>query len=305
MAQRDWNSIIQKLPFDLKAEVISRMIMETEAINSSALFVQPIGIRSRLGQRDIVEYTEETKNEEDFHIVQTSREGLFDILPMMLFISTDGKYEDDIDKSKHITKQAEEARVFLRPFDELIGLLRNEVEITENHYQKDMFGFISKLWFEEKIPLCEELYQRLLLILPYKDNIIGDWELTNQSFTSVLNLPTTIEMIQKQEFNLDEDNRSVLGDFELGFDTVIGAKCQSEESLLKITIKDIDFDILPGYLEEGNLYRFLYEELIATLIPLGIDTEVILEVSTNEKDYFFNFEEALGTVLGVTTVFYQ
>ena len=306
MYNNDWENIIKTLPFDLRAEVLSRMLIETEQLEAEAVTIHAIGINARLGQRDIVSYQTNEATEKE-HIISVSREGLFDILPEKLFIRTDGIYENEIKKAAHFYEQAQEARRFLSPFDGLLAYLRTKIEINENKYQENRPDFIHRIWLDNERQNQDiqynKFFDRLLLILPFANQIIGNWELTAKCFSDILQTPVSIETVPSLSMPIAAKHGSTLDYFVLGFDTVLGKNMDIEEDILKIKIHDIALENLSVFLEDGAIYRFLQEELIETFIPLGIDYSLDFEIKQTDTTQLFNLNQyGEKAVLGYSTL---
>ncbi|MBK7407694.1 MAG: hypothetical protein IPJ40_06185 [Saprospirales bacterium] len=78
---------ITGLPFDVRAEVLAMLIAERFDLSTEQLLYNPAWWHQRPGRGDVVELTEDFSNRLETKLVciETSREGLFDLLPESCF----------------------------------------------------------------------------------------------------------------------------------------------------------------------------------------------------------------------------
>ena len=122
------------LPFDIKAEVLARLIATKFELNTEDVLFQSRNYFQRWGRRDVLEISEgfSLQTEKKQWVFDVSREGMFDALPESVFLHPDDEYRDSEHRIKELTKQEQEARKFLRPFEQMFYWMRLENEAHEH-----------------------------------------------------------------------------------------------------------------------------------------------------------------------------
>ena len=130
----------------MRAEVLASLLMDQHTLKAEQFVMRPMGTLTRRSGRDVMAITEsfsyKNHQEELLYYIDTSREGLYDTLPELLFLDVDEKYEDDIDRAEQLTKQEVAARNFLLPFEQLFAVLRIDTANLERKAEQKLPRFL-------------------------------------------------------------------------------------------------------------------------------------------------------------------
>ena len=79
-----------RLPFDIRAEVLARILAEKYNLSTEQLLFQPKSFFQRWGRRDVLEISEghSFKLDKETLLLEVCREGMFDTLPESIFFSS-------------------------------------------------------------------------------------------------------------------------------------------------------------------------------------------------------------------------
>ena len=305
-----------RLPFDIRAEVLARLLGETYGLSTEQILFRPQSYFQRWGRRDVLEVSKDFSFELDKETLalEVSREGLFDILPEGIFFHPDDDYPDDVFRAKKLGEQEADARKFLLPFEQLFYWLRLENEqrefeaenqleqwwqglLTENSDAFDKFEGYSPL----KNSLLNEAQQGILTqLLPHLHDIIGNWGLTAQWLSLFLETSIKITEAMPPLYTFPIEIQKRMGEGILGQDFVIGDTYTDGIPILKILIDDLTPESLEAFLPKGNKRELLEQELLQLLLP--IETPYQIETRLKIQSTEFQMGEAYNSsILGYTT----
>lgn len=304
------------LPFDIRAEVLARLLGETYGLSTEQILFRPQSYFQRWGRRDVLEVSKGFSYllDKENIALDVSREGLFDILPEGIFFHPDDKYPDDVFRAKKLSEQESDARKFLLPFEQLFYWLRLENEqrefaaenqleqwwqelLTKNNETPDGFDGYSPL----KNSLLNEEQQAILThLLPHLPDIIGNWTLTAQWLSLFLNAPIKIIEESPPLYSFPEEVQKRMGEGILGQDFVIGTTYTDGIPILKILIEDLTPESVETFLPKGAKREILEKELLQFLLP--IETPYKIETSLKIQSIEFQMGENYNSsILGYTT----
>lgn len=297
----------ERLPFDMRAEVLARLIAQRHDLNTEQLLFRPQNYFQRWARRDVTEVSEGYSNELDKQVVwmDISREAMFDMLPESIFLHPDDNYPDYVDRVKKLSEQERDARKFLLPFEQLFYWLRLENEVREYADETKLEtwwqNLLSEAYTSKSDSLLDVEQQAILTqMLPYLPDIVGNWSLTEQ-WLSIF-MKTTIKLVEipPPQYLLPEDIQKRMGEGLLGQDFVIGNCFSDGIPALKIVIDNLTPDVLQDYLIEGHHRKILEQELLSLLLP--IETPYEIELGLEKIHYEFSLAERNGSaILGFTS----
>lgn len=299
---------IAKMPFDIRAEVLARLLAEKEELTVEQLLFRPCNYFQRWGRSDVLEISDDYSFnlEKTIYNFDVSREGLYDILPDSLFLHPDEPYPDEVAKSEALSEQEAAARKFLLPFDQLFYWLRIENEQREHQVELQIEYWWQKLLVEKGSPIDYsrlDTHQKELItfLLPYITDIIGDWTLTAQWLSLILNTSVQIEEVPPTLFVLPEKIKTRLGSGLLGQDFVLGDSFSDGIPGVQIKIEELLPDTLSNYLIDGKDRLLLEEELLPLFLPIETPYNIRLGLKM-ESTYFKLERKSNREILGYTTV---
>lgn len=308
--QENLRELPVQLRLDLYVEVVIAALIEQGKVDPAKLYIKPKGTFTRSYQRDLAKIEIIGKNLEvgSATYLSINREGLYDMLPEGLFHTNTNKTrhidtEESVRELKIHRKEEKSARKFFLPLEQMFYQQRIAIEIEE---QKSLIGLseaivdelITEFW---KIPVRLDYYQSLCLayMLPMMHQIVGNFELTAQSLSVLLQVPVTLSrgMIEPEAVEL-EDNR--LNRFRLGDDFQLGDLYIPELDPLVVSVGPVPADTLPAYLKQDTRNEF-FEFLASYFFPAELDWEIELKVDPSQESFRLGDISGKG-LLNYTTV---
>ncbi len=292
---------INKLPLDLRVEVVVADILSS-GYDATDLFVNPTGIFQRRFNKDILnaEITSfskegnviELKNTPPAVVVNTIREGLYDMLPQVLFHNPPAKAskafksaDNMIAEYKRRVLEEKDAREFFMIYE--IEFYRQR--IANAMHEKKLFEAISYSMDDNEIlsywKLPEIFDQRqkgiLFYLFPVFHKIRGRLNYMEEVYHILLNQEIKIE---KSEINrvLNYDNSSfTLGSIYLSADSVLGDHYSYYYPNIVVSVLQLPKESIVNYLPGGKNIRIL-NKLNEYFMPLHFETEIFVDVQKSQ-----------------------
>jgi len=291
-----------RLPFDVRAEVLGRLLAERYELNWEQVLLRPANYFQRLGRRDVMEISDGFSMRLDKELVwlEISREGLADVLPEEVFgYSVDNPSDEQIASG----------RKFCLPFEQLFYWLRLDNEQresnSEQNLEKQWWGQFLSEAYDRYSPLAdlsldEKQKNILYAMIPQLSDIIGNWKSTERWLSLFMNIPIRISEIPPPEYSLPESVQLRLGAARLGQDFIIGSSFCDGIPNVKIFIDGLTANTVGDFLLDGSK-RVLLEELLTMVIP--VETPYDIELSLKAQSTYFQVGATYdNSVLGYTTV---
>ncbi len=291
-----------RLPFDVRAEVLGRLLAERYELNWEQVLLRPANYFQRLGRRDVMEISDGFSMRLDKELVwlEISREGLADVLPEEVFgYSVDNPSDEQIASG----------RKFCLPFEQLFYWLRLDNEQresnSEQNLEKQWWGQFLSEAYDGYSPLAdlsldEKQKNILYAMIPQLSDIIGNWKSTERWLSLFMNIPIRISEIPPPEYSLPESVQLRLGAARLGQDFIIGSSFCDGIPNVKIFIDGLTANTVGDFLLDGSK-RVLLEELLTMVIP--VETPYDIELSLKAQSTYFQVGATYdNSVLGYTTV---
>jgi len=291
-----------RLPFDVRAEVLGRLLAERYELNWEQVLLRPANYFQRLGRRDVMEISDGFSMRLDKELVwlEISREGLADVLPEEVFgYSVDNPSDEQIASG----------RKFCLPFEQLFYWLRLDNEQresnSEQNLEKQWWGQFLSEAYDGYSPLAdlsldEKQKNILYAMIPQLSDIIGNWKSTERWLSLFMNIPIRISEIPPPKYSLPESVQLRLGAARLGQDFIIGSSFCDGIPNVKIFIDGLTANTVGDFLLDGSK-RVLLEELLTMVIP--VETPYDIELSLKAQSTYFQVGATYdNSVLGYTTV---
>lgn len=297
-----------RLPFDIRAEVLARLIAERYDLSKEQLLVRHRNYFQRQGRKEVLEISDGFSDslEKTMVCLDISREGLFDILPEDIFLHPDEIYATNLTRSQALTEQEVFARKLFYPLEQLFFYMGLENECKEHELENQL----ETIW-QQYIPDSVSIFkgssldddQKAIIkyLIPYLPEIIGNWPLTEQWLSMIMKTPILLKEIPFISHDLPEEVQKRVGGILLGQDFILGNQFSDGLPILHLLIEDLTPDNIADFLEDGVQRKLLEEELLSIFLPIETSYEIRLGLKTQST--FFKLEhDADNSILGFTTV---
>jgi len=300
---------IRQSAFDIRAEPQVLQAMEKGLLQESFMVTADQLFR-RSYSRDIVSAKIDDQSARDMLLLYLSRGGLYDHLPEGLFFRQPHRgnrlitVADMASDYKLNKKREEEIRRFFMPVEHELFLHSLEVEKEENALLQGLQSgilndYFNRFWnLPASIPAI--FIPRLISLLPYAYRIAGNWGLTAQCFTHILN--EEVKLVQLPPVVADASALAppqALGEAALGIDMVSGTAFEEGEPAIEINIGPLLRSGLSDYLEGGERYTLL-ETLNRFFLPAGLDVKFSVQLPVEKMN--MSLTKGEEPVLGYSSV---
>ncbi|GAB2790174.1 hypothetical protein GCM10027275_38800 [Rhabdobacter roseus] len=298
---------LNHLPVDLRAEVVLADMLE-EGILLDDLILNPVGAFGRASGRDIhrAEWTELPHSVKKWLKIDLNRNGLYDLLPEGLFHQpTNGGTATSKEaillemKIQHQREQA--ARRFFLPIEQEFFRQRIRIEqeertlpFTRESVSSD--DFLGQFW---NLPdfLTPSQTKRLLYLLPIMHRIAGNLTAMADCFEQLIEERVSLQMAppghNPRQVAPPKPHLALLGQWQLGNNSVFDGWLRDEEPLLQITVH-IDRQERVGTYLPGNNGQRLVEWLSDYLVPLDAGVNIELDTSSLENTFLLASDDHCG-----------
>lgn len=297
-----------QLPFDIRAEVLARLLAEQYGFKTEQILFKPSHYYQRWGQTDVLDISDgySGRLDKDTICLEVSHESMFDALPEAIFLHPDDDYPDHIVRLKRIGEQEAAARKFLLPFEQLFYWMRFENELREADLETRLAN-----WWQEQVHCANhitpsqdaEIIEReflKLLMLPFLSKIVGNWSLASQWLSLFLKTQVEIQQIPPPLYDLSPAQQKRLGEGSLGEDFILGKTFSDGIPAVQILLQQLDAENISSFLPCGKHRTILEDELLALLLPIETHYEIELGVRTPSAEFYLDSARN-SNVLGYTT----
>ncbi len=282
--------IINELPLDLRVEIVVSDIIAS-GFDVDELLINPVGIFQRRFDKDILNAeVMDFKNSKQAVVVNTNREGLYDMLPQLLFHNRPAKSSNAFKSARNMVEEykmrveeEKEARSFFMIYE--IEFYRQRVAnaVQERNLAEAVSYSMSDSEIVDywKLPSFFSNRQKgiLFYLLPLFHKIRGSVDYMKEVYGLILQKKVGIsrsEKLKVLEFN-SENMR--LGNMVLSKDSVIGSSFPYYYPSFEITIRELEQDFFYDYLPGGRNWQII-EKLNEYFVPVFCETEIHIEKKT-------------------------
>jgi hypothetical protein len=294
---------IESISYDIRAEVITNELLESNTIVPEEITISNQGQFSRAYRSDVLGATIQDDNydKHEYLNIQLSRDSMYDALPEGFVHSLS---ENNADKSvkqmirehKHQKKQEAEARNFFTPFENEIFHYRTKIESVERDFLYKLNGtrpldFFYDFWGLSHIyPAI--LVSKFIQLLPYAYKIVGDIELACRCLESIIEEKVSFTTTTSKEFS-DESEEIRLGENRLGVDFISGNNYMDYSMNLTIEIGPIANKPFNHYLENGEV-RIFIDCFCEHFFPMEVEVKTVLLMNKETEEFNFSKQPVLG-----------
>jgi type VI secretion system protein ImpH len=304
-------NLLNDLDTDFKATAKVAELVENGDYNKDQVIILPIGAKKSAYAKDINGYSffHSKSMLKDVLVVQTNREGLYDMLPEGLFHGTPTK-NSSLSDSEMIAdvklKREEEknARTFFMPFEVELNHMRVTLELYENRLDKktsynDLSAIFGAAW-EEFDYLDNDQRITWMHLLPVIKQKRNDVPFLRKLLPVLFGMPIQV-VLNPSAINktlIPEDLQFKLGGGDLGTDSIIGDSICSESEEIHLLIGPAEDDKLLKFLP-GMQYKKLMDTVTSYLIPIESSLKFEL-ISKEENKIGLLGADSLNSYLGFT-----
>ncbi|WP_232735275.1 type VI secretion system baseplate subunit TssG [Flavobacterium sp. 5] len=294
---------IENISYDIRAEVITNELLESNIILQDEIAISNHGQFSRAYRSDILGATvqDDNYNKQEYLNIQLSRDSIYDALPEGIVHSLS---ENNADKSvkqmirehKHQKKQEAEARNFFAPFENEIFHYRTKIENVERDFLYKLNGskpldFFYNFWGLPHI-YPAVLVSKFIQLLPYAYKIVGDIDLACRCLASILEEKVTHTSTSSKEYS-EEGEQIRLGENRLGVDFISGQNYIDYSMNLTIKIGPIINKTFDNYINNGEIKNFI-DCFCEHLFPMEVEVKIVLLMNDEIEEFNFNKQPVLG-----------
>ncbi len=280
-------SIIGELPLDLRVEIVVSDIIAS-GFDVDDLLINPIGIFQRRFNKDIesVELIE-FKNNKQAVLVSTTREGIYDMLPQLLFHCRPAKdsnafknVRNMVEEYKARVEEEKEARKFFMVYE--IEFYRQRVAnaIQERNLAEAVSFSMSDSQIVEywKLPSFFSNRQKgiLFYLLPLFHKIRGSVDYMKEVYGLILQKKVDVSRSKNSKVLCYNNDDLRLGNIALSVNSVIGDSFPYHYPSFVITIEELEKEYFYDFLPGGKNWKII-EKLNDYFVPVFCETEIYID----------------------------
>jgi len=287
------NILSYNFDHDYKAEVLAAELVES-GLPIDRVLILMMGGKKRSYRKD-ADFAEEEfsgKDHNDYTIINTPKEGIYDMLPEALFhtvtLHDDFKSQAEIANFIKIHHQEEaNARRFFIPFEIAINQLRIQLALLENR--------LDKRWNHSELPdifaanweifnyLDQEQANVFVNLLPMVHYIRDDYQLAQGIMEMVLMTPVKITARRRRPVLIEDPMVSTMEDCALGVNMTTGNIIFDDgENTLQIAVGPMPRQQLNRFIP-GSKQHKVFELLCDYLLPVHLDITTEFELNPEDK----------------------
>lgn len=296
------NNLFTSFDKDFKAEVIAAEMVE-HGVDPERILILMLGALKRSFSKDVSSVEEELSeyDHKEFVIVNTPREGIYDMLPEGLFhhptSHKSAKTEKDIIKIMKQRKEEERsARKFFIPFEATINYQRMQMALYENRLDKrshydDLLSIFSDHWeiFDYLNPRQANIFLHLIPIL---HDLRDDHPVIEKVMEMIFVVPVHISLRSELPQQPAESFLSKLGEDMLGVDFTTGNLIFDEGvDEIHIKIGPLSSEAFKEFMP-GTTNNKILQLLTDYLLPVHVD--VVTEFDLENMDRLVRLADDSG-----------
>lgn len=284
--------IINQIPFDLRVEVVVSDIIQS-GYSATDIFVQPVGIFKRRFNKDIIaSEVVEFNNHQQAVFVRTPREGIYDMLPQILFHNGPSKGSQALKSATSMAEdyrkrvlEEKEVRLFFSAYEiefykqRIANAIYEQALTNSISYKMDNVEFLS-YW---GLPKIFNNRQRgvLFYLFPVLHKIRGVIAYMQPIYEMILNQKIVIEKTAISEMEFDKEI-PMLGEMHLSADSCLSGGCNSIYETYVIKVKDLEPRQIVDYLPNSVNIRII-EKLNEYFVPVFCETRIVVNGNSSAR----------------------
>lgn len=303
---------INSLDSDFKAEVVAAEMAET-GIAADRILILMLGAMKRTYSKDVDIVEEELSDYDrnEYYIVKTHKEGIYDMLPEGLFHYVHSQKssktkKEIIDSIKQRKAEEHSARKFFLPFETAINYLRMQMALYENRLDKrldydELINIFSDHW--EIFRYLDARQSNIFLhLIPVLHDVRDDHPVIEKIMDMIFMVPVKIILRHQSVMFNKEPVLSSMGESFVGVNLTTGNAHYFEgiDEIL-INIGPIKNEQLEAFMP-GKKNQKILQLLIDYLLPAHIDVVTDFELLPADKiTRLADKENDFNSTMGVST----
>lgn len=294
---------IENISYDIRAEVITNELLESNAVLQEEITISNHGQFSRAYRSDVLGATIQDDNydKQEYLNLKLSRDSMYDALPEGFVHSltennADKSVRQMIKEHKHQKKQEAEARNFFTPFENEIFHYRTKIESVERNFLYKLNGSKPLEFFYDFWGLAHiypaVLVSKFIQLLPYAYKIVGDIDLACRCLESIIEEKVNYKTTSSKEYS-DEGEQIRLGENRLGVDFITGKDYMDYSMNLTLEIGPITNKPFTHYVNDGKIKIFI-DCFCEHFFPMEVEVRTVLIMNKETEEFNFSKQPVLG-----------
>ncbi len=282
-------SVVNALAFDYKASVVAGELADN-GVPFDAILFKNLGIFRRFVSKEIETIRYESEDNEAGQLLfELNREGLYDMLPEVVFHAGRKKeHESDSDLFKAQKAEEVEARKFFSPIENefarrllYFDVIERDMCMAGNteknrEFFEYFFGDSSMLNDMQVLVLC--------YILPLSYKICSETTVIASTLTRILGYKTSLtKQFRKERKQGDQIQAGSLGQSVIGVDCILSDGCDMSGFVYRICVEGIPPANFPEF-SEGGIHRNVIDFILPYFFAANAD--VVLELVPEEDSKY-------------------
>lgn len=297
--------VLGKLPIDFRVETVVADLRHN-GFNEVEIFVNPVGLFKRRFNKDVLAAElKEFSNYQQALFISTPREGLYDMLPQILFHNAPSKsalktesVHTMIESYKRRLQEEKDARLFFLAYEvefykQRINNARFEQSLLESIFYKMKDNEVLSYWNFPKI-FNDRQKGILFYIMPILHKIRGIIPQMESIYKLITLQNITIELTYKGRYDFNNKEYS-LGKWTLSANSILRGGYNHYLPKYIIHANNISTDEILNFLPGSSGYQII-EKLNQYFIPFHSEAEIVIHA--NSTPFILKAENANYSRLG-------
>ena len=299
--------IVDPFHFDIKVEALLSALLAEHSQFTNRLLISNKGQFARTYRREILDYkvVDFKSDNLPYLLLNVAKDSIYDALPEGVFHypKSDKIGKEVMEMTKNYRKQKREelsARKFFMPFENEFWISAINRDVVENELlhalnRVEPFDFFYEFWkLDKNIPTI--FVAKLIKLLPYVYQIVGNLELTAQCLSYILEEGVEYKEVGYKELSESEQN-SLLGETNLGLDMILGSSYMDYSLYIEFKIGAIKNGNSRAYFYNGQIKKFI-DLFYEYFLPLEVEAKTTIILLEEEEGFFISHPNMM---LGITT----
>lgn len=303
----DLLNIVNPFHFDIKVEALLSAVLAGNPQFTNRLVISNKGQFARTYRREILDYevVDFKSDNLPYLLLNIAKDSIYDALPEGVFHypKSDKIGKEVTEMTKDYRKQKKEeanARKFFMPFENEFWINAINRDVVENELLHSLsrvkpFDFFYEFWkLDKDIPTI--FVAKLIKLLPYVYQIVGDLNLTAQCLSYILEEEVEYKEVGYKELSESEQD-SLLGETNLGLNMILGSSYMDYSLYVEFKIGAIKNGNSRAYFYNGQIKKFI-DLFYEYFLPLEVETKTTITLLKEEEEFFISHPNMM---LGITT----
>ncbi len=304
---QDLLDIVDPFHFDIKVEALVSALISEHPQFANRFLISNKGQFARTYRREILNYEIIDFKSDNLPYLRfnVAKDSIYDTLPEGIFhypkSNKIGKEVMEMTKDYRKQKKEEDnARKFFMPFENEFWISAINRDVVENELLHSLstvkpFDFFYEFWkLDKDIPTI--FVAKLIKLLPYVYQIVGDLNLTAQCLSYILEEEVEYREVGYKELSESEQN-SLLGETNLGLNMILGSSYMDYSLYVEFKIGAIKNGNSRAYFYNGQIKKFI-DLFYEYFLPLEVESKTTITLLKEEEEFFISHPNMM---LGITT----